>query len=147
MSKIDLVRSEMMAAMKQRDTARKEALSILLAALKSKFIDKRADLTEEEENEVVLKEIKQAKEMLETTPADRTDIVEECKMRVAVFSEFAPKRMDEEEIKAVITQTLAELGIEKPEAKDKGRIMKTLMPKVKGKADGGLVNKLVGQLF
>lgn len=90
MSKIDEVRSEMMAAMKAHDKERKDALSALLTALKNKFIDKRADLTEEEENEVVLREIKLAKETIDTTPADRTDIIDECKARITVFEEFAP---------------------------------------------------------
>ena len=64
MSKIDEVRKEMMNAMKAGDKPRKEALSLLLSALKNKQIDKRAELTEEEENAVVLKEIKEAKETL-----------------------------------------------------------------------------------
>ena len=78
------------------------------------------------------------------TPADRTDLIEEYQKRIAVFEEFAPKMMDETEIKAVIDEVLATLGIDTPTAKDKGRIMKELMPKVKGKADGKLVNQIVG---
>ena len=67
MSKIDEVRSAMMAAMKAKDKERKDALSALLTALKNKAIDKRADLTEEEETQVILKEIKQLKETIEMT--------------------------------------------------------------------------------
>lgn len=147
MSKMDLVRQEMVAAMKAKDSARKNALSMLLSSLKAKFIDKRADLTEEEENSIVLKEIKQTKEMLDSTPADRTDIIDECNFRIKVLSEFAPESMSEEDIRKLIQKVLADLGITAPQSKDKGRIMKTLMPMVKGKADGGLVNKLVGELF
>ena len=142
MSKIDEVRSAMMAAMKAKDKDTKESLSMLLGALKNKAIDKRADLTEEEEIQVILKEIKQTKETLEMTPADRTDIIEECKKRIAVLEQYAPKMMGEEEIKAIIAETLAEVGIEAPTGKDKGKIMKVLMPKVKGKADGKLVNDI-----
>ena len=147
MSKIEEVRSDMVKAMKAGEKETKETLSMLLAALKNKAIDKRADLTEEEEDQVVLKEIKQTKETLEMTPADRTEIIEECNRRLAVLEQYAPKMMDENEIKEVITATLAELGIEAPTAKDKGRIMKVLMPKVKGKADGKLVNELLGTFF
>lgn len=147
MSKMDLVRKEMVAAMKAKNSARKDALSMLLSSLKAKFIDKRADLTEEEENSIVLKEIKQTKEMLDSTPADRTEIIEQCKYQMSVFAEFAPERMSEDDISKVIQKVLDELGITEPQAKDKGRIMKTLMPMVKGKADGALVNKLVGKLF
>ena len=119
MSKIDEVRADMVKAMKAKDKDTKETLSMLLAALKNKAIDKRADLTPEEETQVILKEIKQTKETLDMTPADRTEIIEECNKRLAVLEQYAPKMMD------------------------KGKIMKNLMPKVKGKADGKLVNEIV----
>ena len=147
MSKIDDVRKEMVAAMKAGGKARKETLSSLLAALKNKAIDKREDLTEEEEVQVVLKEIKQTKETLEMTPEDRTEIIEECRARIAVLEEFAPKMMGEEEIRSVIASVLSDMGLDHPTAKDKGKIMKELMPKVKGKADGKLVNELVSTFF
>ncbi|MDD3409959.1 MAG: GatB/YqeY domain-containing protein [Eubacteriales bacterium] len=147
MSKIDTVRKAMMDALKAGDKPRKEALSLLLSALKAKFIDKRADLTEDEENAVIYKEIKEAQETLDTTPADRADTLAECRLRIETWSEFAPKRMDEAAIREVIAQTLSELGLEQPTARDKGKLMKTLMPKLSGKADGGLVNKLVGELL
>jgi uncharacterized protein YqeY len=147
MTKIELVRAEMVKAMKEKNKGRKDALSALLTALKNVAIDKRADLTEEEENAVVLKEIKQLKETLETAPADRTDIIDECNLRIEVLSEFAPQFMSEEEIKKVIQDVLNELGITEPTAKDKGKIMKELMPRVKGKADGKVVNDLVADKF
>lgn len=147
MSKIDEVRSAMMAAMKAKDKERKDALSALLTALKNKAIDKRADLTEEEETQVILKEIKQLKETIEMTPADRTDILAECNSRLAVLEEYAPKMMDEEEIKAVVSEVLAALGLDAPTTKEKGKIMKELMPKVKGKADGKLVSEVVASFL
>ena len=147
MSKIDEIRAEMVKAMKNKDKDRKETLSMLLAALKNKAIDKRADLTTEEEFEVVKKEIKQTKETMDLAPADRTDIIDQCKARLAVLSEFAPEEMSEDAIRAVIREVIAGLGIENPTGRDKGKIMKELMPKVKGKADGSLVNKLVGELL
>ena len=147
MSKIDEVRSAMMAAMKAKDKERKDALSALLTALKNKAIDKRADLTEEEEGQVILKEIKQLKETIEMTPADRTDILADCNARLAVLEEYAPKMMNEEEIKTVVSEVLASLGLDAPTAKDKGKIMKELMPKVKGKADGKLVSEVVASFM
>ena len=147
MSKIDTVRAAMMQAMKDKDKARKDALSLLLSALKNKAIDKRADLTEDEENAVIFREIKQAQETIDTTPADRVQTIEEAKLRMSVYSEFVTKLMGENEIREVIAAVLAELAIEKPTAKDKGKIMKTLMPRVKGKADGSLVNQVLGSFF
>ena len=85
MSMIDVIRKEMMTAMKNKDKERKESLSMLLSALKNAQIDKREDLTEAEENTIIAKEIKQTKETLEMTPADRTDIIEECEKRIGVL--------------------------------------------------------------
>ena len=147
MSMIDAVRAEMVTAMKNKEKERKESLSMLLSALKNKAIDKRADLTEEEEYAVVKKEMKQTQETLDLAPADRTDIIEQCRARLAVLSEFAPEEMSEDAIRAVIQEVAASLGLENPTGKDKGKMMKELMPKVKGKADGALVNKLVGEFL
>ena len=147
MSKIDEVRKAMMEAMKAGDKPRKEALSMLLSALKAKFIDKRADLTEEEENAIVYKEIKENQETLDTTPADCTEIIEQAKYRIALYSEFAPARLDEDAIREVIAQVLAELGIENPTVKEKGKLMKALMPRLSGKADGAAVNRLVSEVL
>ncbi len=145
MSMIDVIRKEMMQAMKNKDKARKDSLSMLLNALKNAQIDKREDLTEAEENAIIAKEIKQTKETMDSCPADRTDIIDECKGRLAVLEEFAPEQMSEDQIKAEIEAVLAELGIDTPTMKDKGKVMKNLMPRVKGKADGKLVNQLVGE--
>ena len=147
MSMIDEVRSQMVEAMKSKDKPRKDALSMLLSALKNKAIDKREDLTQAEEFEVVKKEMKQTKETMDLAPADRTDIIDQCKARLAVLSEFAPEEMSEEAIRAVIKEVMEALGIMEPSVKDKGKIMKELMPRVKGKADGSLVNKLVGEIL
>ena len=147
MTKIDLVRQEMMKALKEKEMERKNTLSMLLSALKAECIDKRSDLTEEEENAIVYKEIKAAQESIETAPKDRTDVIEECQARIKILAEFAPQRMGEAEITAAIKKVLDELGIANPTVQDKGKIMKSLMPLVKGKADGGIVNKLVCELL
>lgn len=148
MTKTETIQKEMIAAMKAKDKERKESLTLLLSALKAKAKDKRDVLTAEEEDTIILKEIKQTKETLESAPADRTDIIEQCQNRLAVYDEFAPKFMDEAEINAVIDEVLAELGLEAPlQPMVKGKIMKVLMPQVKGKADGGLVNQLVMKRF
>lgn len=147
MSMIDEVRAAMVAAMKNKDKERKDSLSMLLSALKNKAIDKRSDLTEAEEFEVVKKEIKQTKETMELAPSDREDIKEQCRSRLAVLQEFAPEEMSEEAIRAAIQDALKELGITEPSGRDKGKVMKVLMPKVKGKADGALVNRLVSEVL
>ena len=147
MSKIDAVRAAMVEAMKAKDKARKDSLSMLLSALKNAEIDKREPLTEAEENAIVKKEIKQTQETYEMAPADREDIRSEAAARMAVYKEFAPEDMSVEQIQAVIGAVLSELGIENPTAKDKGAIMKVLMPRVRGKADGKVVNETLASMF
>ncbi len=147
MSKIDVVRAAMVEAMKAKDKTRKDSLSMLLSALKNAEIDKRKPLTEDEENAVVKKEIKSTQETYDLAPADREDIRSEAAARIAVYKEFAPEDMSVEQIKEVIAGVLAELGIDAPTAKDKGAIMKVLMPRVKGKADGKMVNQTLAAMM
>ncbi len=149
MSKIDEVRAAMVEAMKAKDKQRKDALSMLLSALKNFEIDKKdhTPITEDEANTVVKKEIKQTQETHDLAPEDRTEIREEAAFRISVYKEFAPEDMGEEQIKEILQSVLEELGIEAPTGADKGRIMKTLMPKLKGKADGKVVNEVLAAMM
>lgn len=147
MSKIELVRAAVVEAMKAKDKDRKDSLSMLLSALKNAEIDKRSPLTEDEANAVIKKELKQTKETMDTAPADRTDIIEEARKRMEVYQEFAPADLTVDQITEIINGVLKELEIEAPTAKDKGRIMKVLMPLVKGKADGKVVNEVLAGMM
>lgn len=149
MSKIDEVRAAMVEAMKAKNKPRKDGLSMLLAALKNFEIDKKdhTPITEEEANAVVKKEIRQTQETYELAPADRDDIREEATIRISVFKEFAPEDMGEDQIREIVISVLAELSIETPTPADKGKIMKVLMPKVKGKADGKVVNEVLASMM
>lgn len=143
MSKQELVRNEMVKAMKEKDKDKKDTLALLLAALKNAEIDKMRVLSPEEEDAVVQKEIKQTKETLEMTPTDRYDIIQQCNNRLEVLLQFAPKMMTEAEIEKVISDVLKDLELDNPTKREKGKIMKVLMPQVKGKADGKLVNQIL----
>lgn len=145
MSMIGNVRKSMVEAMRRKDKETKDSLSMLLAALQNKQIEKRAELTEAEEFEVVKKEIRQTKETMESTPENREDIKEMCRKRLNVYAAFAPEEMSENEVRLIIQEVMNDLGISEPSPKDKGRIMKNLMPLVKGRVDGSVVNRLVGE--
>lgn len=147
MSRIEVVRAAMIAAMKAKDKARKDSLSMLLSVLKNAEIDKREPLTEAEEDAIVKKEIRQTRETYDTAPEERRDIKDEAAARLAVYKEFAPEDMTGDQIAEVIRQVLAELEIETPAPKDKGAVMKVLMPRVKGKADGKLVNETLAAMM
>lgn len=143
------VQKMMIAAMKEGNKERKQALSNIKAALTNKEIELRGkgEMNETAEIEVVTKLVKQIKESIETCPVERTEILAALNAELAVYEEFMPKQMDEDEIKCVICDVLDELEIIKPTTKDKGRIMKELMPRVKGKADGKLVNNILATFF
>lgn len=147
MTLIEQVRSEMMAALKAHDTEKKDALTSLLSALKAKAIDKRSDLTTEEEQAVVSREVKQLKETIETAPAGYDEIVNKSKKQIDFFSAYLPQQMSESEIRGIIDTVLATLAISEATAKDKGVIMKSLMPLTKGKADGKQVNDILASYF
>lgn len=134
----------MIAAMKAKDKGRKDAISSLVSAVKKAAIDEgcREDIPEELTDRVILKELKTAKEQLDTCPAERTDLKEEYELRYNVIKEYAPAMMSEEEVKAYITEKFADVVA----TKNKGQIMKAVMADLKGKADGKVINQVVAGL-
>lgn len=138
------LQKDMVAAMKARDKARKDSISALISAIKKVAIDEgcREDIKEELVDRVILKELKTVKEQLDSCPADRTDLLEEYQLRYEVINSYAPAMMSAEEVKAFITEKFAEVVA----SKNKGMIMKSVMPELKGKADGKVINEVVGEL-
>ena len=147
MSKYETIRADMIKAMKDRNKQRKDVLSYLLGQIKNVSIDKRRDLTDDEVNEVINKQIKQTEDVLSITPKHRLDIIKENEFTISVLKEYAPVMMDENAIRHEVYATCTDLGSEVSEltAKDKGKLMGKLMPRVKGKADGKLVNQIVSE--
>ena len=141
---IELLRKDMVTAMKEKNKPRKEAISSLISAIKKVAIDEgcREEIPEELADRVILKELKTVKEQLDTCPADRTDLKEEYQFRYDVINEYAPQLMSAEEVKKVIEEKFAEVIA----TKNKGQIMKVVMPELKGKADGKVINQVVAEL-
>lgn len=138
------VHIRMVNAMKAKDKQSKDAYSNILAALKAKAKELLVDeLTDEQAAQVIVKMAKQNQESIDTCPADREDIMKTLQFERGIILRYMPEQMDESEIKTKISEVLFELGLTSPTAKDKGKIMKVLMPRVKGKADGKLVNTVL----
>ena len=138
------LQKDMMAAMKARDKVRKDALSVLVSAAKKVAIDEgcRDNISEEIVDRVILKEIKSVKEQLDTCPDSREDLRQEYQARYDIFQEYAPRMMSAEEVEAFITEKFADVIAQK----NKGMIMKAVMPELKDKADGGVINQVVARL-
>ena len=130
----ETLQKDMIAAMKARDKVRKDAISTLVSAAKKAAIDEgcRDDIKEELVNRVILKEMKSVKEQIDTCPASREDLL----------AEYAPQMMSAEEVEAYITEKFADVAA----SKNKGQIMKAVMPELKGKADGSVINQVVQKL-
>lgn len=141
---IEILRKDMVAAMKAKDKPRKEAISSLVSAVKKAAIDAgcREDIPEDMVDSVILKELKTVKEQIDTCPETREDLKAEYQFRYDVISEYAPKLLSAEEVKTLLTEKFAELLA----TKNKGMIMKNVMGELKGKADGKVINQVVAEL-
>lgn len=142
---LEILNREMIAAMKEHNKIRKEVISSLIGAVKKAAIDKKCkdNITEDLVNEVILKEKKTVQEMIDTCPADRVETLEDYKTRMAIIDYFAPQMMSEEEVRKAVYNIIASVDI--PHS-GKGYIMKAVMPRLKGKADGKLINKVVSEI-
>ena len=141
---IKTLQSDMIAAMKAKEKGRKDAISALVSAVKKAAIDEgcREDIPDSLVDRVILKELKTAKEQLDTCPAERTDLLEEYQLRYDVIQEYAPSLMSKEEVQVYITEKFADIVA----TKNKGQIMKAVMAELKGKADGKVINQVVAEL-
>lgn len=139
---VNEIRNEMVTALKNGDKERKQVYSGILDALTKEAKNLLVDnLTPEQEVQVIKRMLNQNRDSIENCPASRPEILEKLNFERAIIAQYMPQQMNEDEIKAVINEVLAELNITAPTKGDKGKIMRVLMPKVKGKADGKLVNE------
>ena len=141
---LEQLRKDMVAAMKAKDKARKDSISSLVSAVKKAAIDEgcRDDIPAELVDRVILKELKSVKEQIDTCPDTRADLKAEYQARYDVISEYAPALMSEEQVRRYITEKFSEIVA----TKNKGQIMKAVMAEMKGKADGKVINQVVGEL-
>lgn len=144
MSIVSSLNEDLKTAMKAHD---KNALNVIRAIktdLTNAKVELGHELSDEEELTIIAREIKQCKEsIIEFQNGGRDDLVAEQKAQLKVMSKYAPTQMSKEEIEKIVTETIS--NVEASSMKDFGKVMGAVMPKVKGKADGTLVNQLVKQ--
>ena len=140
----NVLQKAMIDAMKAHDKKRKDSIAVLVSAAKKLAIDAgcREDIPEDMVDQAILKEVKSVKEQIDTCPADRTELLEEYKERLAVMEEFAPKMLSEEEVRTILMEKFSDVIA----TKNKGQIMKAVMAELKGKADGKVINSVVADL-
>jgi uncharacterized protein YqeY len=134
--------ADMKEALKAHDSARLSTIRMIISAVRNKEIDARKDMDDEGVLSVLSTSAKQRRESIEQyEKAGRQDLVDKEKAELEVIMSYMPQQMGREEIEALVRDAVAESGAAGPA--DMGKVMKVLMPKVKGRADGKLVNEVV----
>ena len=146
MSLLGRLNDDMKQAMKNKQKEKLTVIRMVKAALQNEGIKLQHTLTEEEELTVLAREVKQYKDsLLEFKKAGREDLVDKLQSEIQILSAYLPEQLTEEDLIDVIKQVISEVGA--TSKADMGKVMTAVMPKVKGKADGSQVNKLVAQLL
>jgi hypothetical protein len=133
-------------AMKSGDEVRKRTVRMVLAAVKQAEVDKRTDLDDMAVMNLIQKEVKNRREALEEAKkANRADLVEANEAEIKVLEAFLPKAMPAEELRALVQAAIAETGAASPA--DMGKVMKSVMSKVAGRAPNDMVSAAVKELL
>lgn len=140
------LQQDMKEALKNHDKIRLQTIRMVLAAIKNAEIEKMHPLSDEEVAAVIQREIKMRREALEQfNRGGREDLVRQTEEEIRILEDYLPKQLDDEELKQIIRETIAEVGAQS--AKEMGKVMAALMPKIRGRADGKKANSLVKELL
>jgi uncharacterized protein len=144
MSLLERLNEDMKQAMRNKEKDKLTVIRMVKASLQNEAIKLGTELNEEQELTVLSREVKQRKDSLhEFEKAGREDLVEKIRTELKYVDLYMPEQLSEEELSKIVQATIAEIGASSKA--EMGKVMGALMPKVKGKADGTLVNKLVQQ--
>ncbi|AJC73587.1 aspartyl-tRNA amidotransferase subunit B [Pseudothermotoga hypogea DSM 11164 = NBRC 106472] len=133
-------------ALKAKDEVKLRTVRMLLTAIKNFEVEKMTLATDEDILQIMSKEIKKRQEAIEMyEKGGRQDLAQAERQEIEVIQSYMPKQLSEEEIKEIAKKVISELNLKGP--KDVGVAMKAIMPQVKGRADGKLVNKIVSELL
>ncbi|WP_427339534.1 GatB/YqeY domain-containing protein [Caloranaerobacter sp. DY30410] len=136
--------ADLKASMKNKDKVRKDVITMVRAAIKQREVDERVELSDEDIIELIAKQVKQKKDALKDfEKGGRQDLVELTQKEIDILMEYLPKQLSEDEIDEIVKAAIEEIGAST--MKDMGKVMSYVMLKVKGRADGSLVNKIVRQ--
>ena len=144
MSLKEKLTADMKEAMKAREEGRQRlgVIRLVRGAIRQQEIDGRRELDDEAVLSVISKEVKQRRDAIEEfQKGGRDDLVRQNEAEIAILMEYLPQQMTEDEVRSAVQEAIAATGASTP--KDMGKVMKELMPKVKGRADGKLVNQIV----
>lgn len=146
MSLNERLNEDMKQAMRNKEKFELSVIRQIRSAIKYIEIDERKELNDEEVLHIINREVKQRKDSLQDfEKAGRDDLVEKINLELTIISKYLPQQLSEEEIQAIVKQTILEVGASSKA--DMGKVMGALMPKVSGRADGKIVNQIVQQML
>lgn len=146
MSLIGKLNDDMKQAMKEKDKLKLSVIRMVKSSVQNEEINQGKELTDDQVLALLNRELKQRRDSLqEFEKAGRDDLAEQNRAEIEVLFLYLPKQLDEAEIRQIVQETIEQVGA--ASKKDLGKVMGALMPKVKGKADGNLVNKIVQELL
>ena len=136
------LQEDLKSSMKNKDTNKKSVITLIRASIKQYEVDNRVELGDEEIIDLIAKQLKQTRDSREEfAKAGREDLVSKAEAEIEVLKEYLPQQLSEEELNEIVISTISEVGA--TSMKDMKNIMSSIMPKVKGRADGKLINELV----
>ena len=136
------LQEDLKSSMKNKDTNKKSVITLIRASIKQYEVDNRVELGDEEITDLIAKQLKQTRDSRdEFAKAGREDLVEKADAEIEILKEYLPQQLSEEELNEIVIATISEVGA--TSMKDMKQIMSSIMPKVKGRSDGKLINELV----
>ena len=146
MSLKDVLMEDLKDSMRNKDIIKKNTITMVRAAIQQKEVDQRQDLSEEAMIEIISKQMKEKKMAIEEfKKGQRQDLVDLTEKEIEFLLKYLPEQLSEEEVEKIVIETIKEINAQS--MKDIGLIMKAVMPKVKGRADGNMVNKILKKVF
>lgn len=146
MSLKEKLMDDLKQSMKNKDILRKNTITMVRAAIKQVEVDQRIELDDEGIIQIMGKQLKEKRNAIEEfKKGNRDDLVEQANGEIAILLEYLPKQLSEEELTEIVKEVLENGGY--TSIKDMGKIMKDVMPKVQGKADGNMVNQVVRKIL
>lgn len=146
MSLKDKLMEDLKSAMRNKDKLRKDTITMVRAAIKQKEVDDKVELNDQDVIDILTKQLKEKKHSIEEfKKGDRQDLIEQTNKEIDVLLDYLPKQLGEDELRQIIQETMDENNINS--VKDMGTLMKNIMPKIKGRADGNTVSKIAKELL
>ncbi len=146
MSLKDQLMDDLKVSMRNKDKITKNTITMIRAEIKQREVDERIELSDQDILDIISKQLKEKRTVIdEFRKGDRQDLIDLTESEIEILLKYLPKQLSEEEVEEIVRVTIVE--VDAKSMKDIGIIMKAVMPKVKGKTDGKMVNEVIKKVL